>query len=250
MPENELMTIAVLDDDAGALNIISASVSSLLKQANINHTIETFSSPETFLASKKDYELFFCDIELPFEKGDGIQVSEAYLKKNPNSTIVFVSNREDKVFDSLKVHPFGFIRKKNFLEDISFLLRSYLAKRKEAEEEPTILLSFNTNFYKVKMKDIIYIESNKKTQYVHIDKKEDPIIITSTMKELEEKLSPYGFLLTHKAFLVNYKFIKDIDNELLIHLSNGEKVFLAKRKVSEVKQKYLELVQNETKLIF
>lgn len=246
--EENTISIAMLDDDSGALRIISASVSSLMGEMKIPFEIDTYDEPSALLSSNKDYDLFFCDIEMPDR--DGIDVSFEFKKKHKDMEIVFVSNREDKVFDSLKVHPFGFIRKKNFMDDIRFLLRSYFEKMKERKKEPDIIFSFQTSYRKIKLKDIIYIESQRKNQLVHIKDENPPLEVTSTMKELEEKLTPYGFLMTHKAFLVNYRYITDIDNDYMIHLSNGEKVYLAKRKAVEIKERYLELMQKDVELIF
>lgn len=247
MKENDL-NIAILDDDKGALRIISASLESLLEEKKQPFHVDTYSDPLSFSNANIEYDLFFCDIEMPLK--DGIEISYQYKRKHNDCEIIFVSNREDKVFDSLKVHPFGFIRKKNFLDDIRFLLNSYFEKIKETKKEPNIIFSFSTSYRRVRINDIIYIESKRKNQLVHIKEDSQPLEITSTMKELEEKLTPYGFLLTHKAFLVNYRYIKDIDNDYMIHLTNGESAFLSKRKAYEIKSKYMDLIEKEVDLIF
>lgn len=74
--------------------------------------------------------------------------------------------------------------------------------------------------------------------------------VTSTMKELDDKLSPYVFLLTHEAFLVNYRYIRGINHDYIIHLGDGNKVYLSKRKAYEIKSRHLELMEKEVELIF
>lgn len=250
MKNNDVLKVGIIDDDTNALTIISGSIKSLLDNKNVATMIETFTNSDELLKHEATnyFDLLFCDIEMPNK--NGIQVSFEYKEKHPECEIVFISNREDKVFDSLKVHPFGFIRKKNFIEDIKFLLNSYFETKKNEKVKPTIVVSFSTTFYKLQLSDIIYIESKRKNQLVYVINKEKPIEITSTLHDLQEQLEPYGFLLTHKAFLVNYKYIQDIDTDYNIHLLNGAIVYLAKRKASEIKSKYLELMQEDTKLIF
>lgn len=250
MEKNSILKVGIIDDDYSALSIIQGSIKSLLESHKVDFIIETFTDSNKLLKDKESiiFDLLFCDIEMPNK--DGIQVSFEYKEKHPDCEIIFISNREDKVFDSLKVHPFGFIRKKNFMEDIKFLLNSYFNSKQKETNKPTIVVSFGTTFYKLYLNDIIFIESKKKKQLVHVTNKDKPIEITSTLHTLQEQLEPYGFLLTHKAFLVNYKYIQDIDASYNIHLTDGSIVYLAKRKASEIKSKYLELMQNETNLIF
>lgn len=248
MCNKNLIRVAILDDDPGALEILKATISALLKERKKEFALKTFTNGDNLLCEEEnnDFDLLFCDIELP--KSDGIQVASSYYEKHPTTTIVFISNREDRVFDSLKVHPFGFIRKKNFISDIQFIIDSYFKKMEQTKEEESLLLSFGTNVSRVLLSDIIYIESNMRNQFVYLASQKDPIEITSKMKTLTEELEDKGFILCHKAFLVNYRYIKSIDVDH-VTLTTGGEVFLAKRKVKEVKQKFLSLIQNNDGMI-
>lgn len=246
---NEALKVGIIDDNKGALPIIEASISSLLKEKGINYEMFLFNDPKKFELcppEDKSLDLFFCDIEMPGM--DGIELAKKYLEKHPTCSIIFISNREDRVFDSFQVHPFGFIRKKNFITDIKYTLESYLEKLSK-ESENTICFQFQTSFKRVSIDKIIYIESDKKNQYVYIDGDPEPMKIRSTMNELCEKLESKGFLLTHKSFLVNYIYILEIADNSVI-LKNGRSVFLSKQKSAEIKKKYLELITNNTNFIF
>ena len=48
---------------------------------------------------------------------------------NSRIQIIFVSNREDKVFDALRTNPGGFIRKSRFLEDVSAVVGQWIKNR-------------------------------------------------------------------------------------------------------------------------
>lgn len=241
------LNVALLDDDIRALSLIQNCLESLLKEKGVNFQIQSFSDSKTFLKQDCSFDILFCDIEMP--NRDGIDISNEYKNKNKDCEIIFVSNREDKVFDSLKVHPFGFIRKKNFLSDIQTLIDSYFKMLDEKKHDDYIVITFNSKITKLKINDIMYIESRKKNQLIHLVDTDSIITVVSTMKDFEEQLKDYGFILTHKAFLVNYKFIKDIglDN---IRMTNGDLVYLSKRKSHDVKTFYLMQVQKDRALIF
>ena len=240
------LLLACLDDNSGALAIIKNSLEGILKSKGIENEILTYTSSDAFLKPDREFDLVFCDIEMPGM--DGIEVARKYRERHEKSEIVFISNREDRVFDSLKVHPFGFIRKKNFIEDIDFLMNSYFDKLEE-KNDSSLVVSYNSKITKVEIAKILYIESRKKNQIIHVDKEKEPVLCCSTMKDFENMLKDKGFILTHKAFLVNYRFIKDILNDT-IEMTNGDIVYLSKRKVHEVKMFYLEHAKSDSNLIF
>ncbi|MCD7760703.1 MAG: LytTR family transcriptional regulator [Clostridiales bacterium] len=62
-------------------------------------------------------------------------------------------------------------------------------------------------------------------------------------RDLEEALSPKGFLRIHKGYLVNYKFIRRLENTEAV-LTNGERIPLSRRRVQEIRTRYLELMQD------
>lgn len=244
------LRIGIIDDDQGTLSLLAASIKSLMEKRNVASEIRLFSTPEPLLdprnQSLNDFDLLFCDIEMP--KMDGISLAGKYQKNHPACTLIFISNREDRVFDSLKVHPYGFIRKRYFLDDISSMIDSYLEMEKKKTQEPSILLSVEGNMERFLLKDIIFIESRLKNQMVHVKGKKDPIEVTYTMKKLCEELENQGFISCHKAFLVNYTYIKVIEKNV-IYLTDGSTVYLSRRKVSEVKQKYLSLLKGESSIL-
>ena len=69
-----------------------------------------------------------------------------------------------------------------------------------------------------------------------------PLLVQSSMKELEERLAGNGFIRVHKGFLVNYQFIDSIKNSNVI-LTNGGTVPISRRNVNQVKEQYLNLMK-------
>lgn len=249
MSEASPLRIGVIDDDVNALPIISGSLKSFLANDNVSFSLSTFSSSDTLLdpemKAKNDFDLLFCDIEMP--KKDGIQVAFEYQKDHPSSQIIFLSNREDKVFDSLLVHPFGFIRKKNFFVDCEKVFRSFFEYQRNKEDKPSILLKTGADVIRLPLDQIIVIEAVRRNQLVHVVNQPEPIKITSSMKELCAELESKGFIHCHKSFLVNYLFILVIEKDTIV-LKNGQKIYVSRRKATAAKDKFLSLIQSDKPL--
>lgn len=60
------------------------------------------------LSSIPNSQIYFIDIDMP--KFDGFTVAKYILNRNKSSHIIFVTNRDDLVFDSFDFNTFYFVR--------------------------------------------------------------------------------------------------------------------------------------------
>lgn len=234
--------IGVCDDENMILRVIAEAVKNILAQKECVGEIETFSSAKELWRAldKKKYALLFLDIDMP--DLDGITLAKKIRTKYQESDIIFVSNREDKVFDSLSVHPFGFVRKSMFLKDIATVLEEWLAKKDNFSQTISLQVP-GEGMILLPIKDIVYIEGSKKDQIVHINK-QDSVVVRSTMDSLEKKLKNHGFIRCHKGFLVNCCFISLIRYELIIEMRTGDKIPVGRARLQQVKEEFLTWVEN------
>ena len=228
-----------IDDDKGSLGIISSAVLSVLKSLNYLGKCFAYSDPEAFLRDAPSIRpnLIFCDIEMPAM--DGVDVIRKLRAQKSDADVIFVSNREDRVFDSLSVHPFGFVRKKNFIQDINDVIALYLKDRKKVVAK--IVVNTREGLVSVKIDDIVYVESQLKYQYFHIVNDRRPIETRMTISEINDELLPKGFISCYKGITVNVAYVKAFVKDVL-YLTTGDQVPIAKRKVKEVKERYLALI--------
>jgi two-component system response regulator LytT len=245
----ERLRVAVCDDDKAALGIIASSLKDVFTSHGVDATTSLFSSAKELekVMPTRRYDLLLLDIDMP--DLDGITFAKHLREQRDKVDIMYISNREDKVFDSLRVSPVGFIRKSRFLEDMSEVIGTYLEARRDRSHKSVVVLHDHDAVYPVEVEKIIYIEGHRKQQLVHIEGRQNVITLTRTMGELESELEGEGFIRIHKGFLVNYRFIKVIaDGE--VALLNGESLPISRRKETEVKERLLELVQQNDKMVF
>lgn len=241
------MKIAVCDDDVFALNIISDTTAKTMKEQKVNAEICTFSSAEELETAmeSEQFDLVLLDIDMPGK--DGIEAGKYLREYKEETDIIYVSNREDRVFDSLKVNPFGFIRKKQFLEDVPEILSRYLKSRSE-KQEPRLVVKSKDHVVSLRLRDICYIEGQRKTQKICLVNQDEAEEIRYSMQDLEEELEGNGFLRVHKGYLVNYRHIRLFQKQDII-MDNGNQIPVSRRKLQEIKDKYIELMQEEGSLV-
>ena len=237
----EKMFLAICDDDIGILSVVSGAIVSAFRRHGISAEVETFRRPGDLehRMRERDFELLFLDIDMPGM--DGITFAKKLRASNSRIDIIFVSSREDKVFDALRTNPGGFIRKSRFLEDVSAVIDQWMKNRPKEERAKLVIQSRETTMT-IPLDTILYIEGNDKSQLLHASNRPEPVPIRRSMQELEDALSTKGFLRIHKGYLVNYKFIRRLENNEAM-LTNGERIPMSRRRVQEIRNQYLELMQ-------
>ena len=101
------MNLILCDDDKAFLDKLEIRICGLCQEHGIAVEMESYTSAKEMLEGIKNLDEisdFFIDIDMP--EVNGFEVA-SYLKKwNRECCIVFVSNKDDLVFQSLVYHPF------------------------------------------------------------------------------------------------------------------------------------------------
>ena len=236
--------IAICDDEKAALELLGPSVRGALKARDVDAVIEIFSRPRDLLARMEtvSFDLLFLDIEMPGMTG--LELAQRLRREGNLVDIIYISNREDLVFDALRTNPRGFIRKTRLIQDVAGVIDTYLSYRKANDQPKTMILKDRDQVLKIPIDKLQYIEGSGKAQMAHVLGRDQPLELHISMQELEDELSPQGFLRIHKGYLLNYRFIRRIgDNE--VTLTSGEKLPISRRKFQEIRDAYMELMQND-----
>lgn len=243
-----MFRIAIIDDDKAALSIVSSAVDTFFKEKNIEYNITSFYNPLNYLATIKEenFNLIFLDIDMP-EK-NGLSVAEETLSINKNTHIIFLSQREDLVFECLAIHPFGFIRKSNLINDFSLMMNQfynyYLSNNEGGNKIEFVEKNRTVSF---KINEIVYISSDR--NYQDIVTKDNKIeTIRIPLSTLEDKLKQFGFIRVHKCYIVNQSYIRIISNEE-IKLTNDVTIPLSKKRRDEVIKEYLAYSRKNNSMI-
>jgi DNA-binding LytR/AlgR family response regulator len=245
----ERLHVAVCDDDASAIGIIASSLKDVFSQHGMDASVSLFNSALDLRKSMESrrYDLLLLDIDMPGL--DGITFAHELRDAGSQIDIMYISNREDLVFDSLRVSPEGFIRKSRFLQDMSGVVGDYLNARRRRHEVSSIVLQRQGLVRPVRAEAIVYVEGRRKEQVLHLAENNELLSMRSTMHALEEELEPAGFIRIHQGYLVNYRFVRLIEDGKVL-LITGEELPISRRKTTEVRTAYLELVQRGDQLVY
>lgn len=240
--------VAVCDDDTAVFDVITDAAEKAFVQNGATADVRCFSSPAALEKEmeKSTFDLIFLDIEMPEE--DGIRFGERVAGMERAPDIIFVSSREDRVFDAFKIHPFGFVRKSLFLQDIGGVIADYVKARQD-EGAKNFVVQTGEGTVTVPVEAIRYFEGARKNQLVYTTQNREPVVITLTMKQLEDIFTPRAFLRVHTGYLVNSRYIRRMTATDVV-LTDGTVLPISRRKAGQIKLEYMELIKKEGSHIY
>lgn len=232
---NRLVRIAICDDEKTSLEAIRHYTEKYFARYGAGFAIDLFSGSRQMLESQgsASYDICFLDIDMP--DMNGIDLAEEIKKRNDQTLIVFVSFQEDYVFQSFRVHPFSFVRKSCFEEDIARTIRDAVKLRASRKEQGQLCkITDEAGYEHVFRRDsICYIKAEEK--YVDFVLTEGKKLVRCSMKSLERELAPCGFIRCHKSYMVNIRKVYAVKYDHLIMLDKTQ-IPIRRGMVSELKK--------------
>ena len=233
------MDIAVVDDEKA----IREHICGLVEERQPESRIEAYATGEELLASGKRFDIVFLDIQM--EGMNGIEAARGLREKNANlgvgdTVLVFITGIKDYVFDALDLYAFQYLLKP--IDERKFAEVLERAVREAAKKKERRVLFIKSRNLTLDQSEILYIESRAKKVEIHTKGAAQAIEIYAAMDELEGQLGE-NFYRCHRAYIVNMDCITEYDGES-ITLTNGDRVYLTKKKYGEFVKAYMWHLQN------
>lgn len=192
-------------------------------------------------------DFVFLDIQLP--DLTGLQVAELLRELQLDTEIVFVTAYDQYAVEAFKHRAFHYILKPYDTEDFVQMVNSYerSLNRKKApaavasDYKPRLAVETGDEVIYLPPGEIVYIA--KEGRAVSIYTLKNKYEAHYTLQQLEEKLQSYSFFRTHKSYLVNLDYVKELrhwfNGAVNLHLNdqNGTVVPVSRNYVKELRLK-------------
>lgn len=228
------MDIAVVDDEKA----IREHVCALIEEQQPGSVIEAYATGEELLASGKRFDIVFLDIQM--DGMNGIEAARELRERQEDTVLIFITGVKEYVFDALDLYAFQYLLKPIDEGKFAEVLQRAAGEAKKKKEKKCLFI--RTRNLTLDQSDILYIESRAKKLEIHTTGADKAIEIYAAMDELEGQLGE-EFYRCHRAYLVNMDCITEYDSQS-ITLTNGDRVYLTKKKYGEFVKAYMWHLQN------
>ena len=234
-----MIRIAVIDDDNGAIEHITSIAEKCLEEHNAQCSLDTFSDPVYFLKnfSSGDLDCIFLDIEMP--EMSGFELAERIRITDKDVSLIFVTNRNDLVYDAFRYKAAGFIRKEHMDSDLPELLMRTIEEIEHSRSE--ITLNISGDILNISLNDLMYICSENHRSMFHMDNNQI-IESRSPLSGFVNNSLFEGFIAIGASYYVNSRYIYSIEKDMLI-LKNMDKIPIPRRRIKAVKDEFLKLMR-------
>lgn len=226
------MKIAICEDDSFMAETLKEYIKEFLDSKKLLHTIEWFDTASKFYSSTETYDLIFLDYELP--DSNGMEIAKNLRKTNNKSTIIFTTSFSEYVFQSFEVNTFRYLVKPITKEDVETTMTALINNFEQFAKVDIPTEDGETVF--ASLPEIMYIESNGRYTTVRLNS--TSYVSTKALTTFQAEINSFKFYRTHRTFLVNMKYIADIEKNV-ITLVNGEKIEISRRNLSAFNKSYL-----------
>ena len=223
-----------IDDE----KVIMGQISGLVRKQMPECYLESYATGEGLLEAAKRFDIVFLDIQM--DGMDGIETAGRLRKKQDDIVLIFVTGNREYVFDALDLYAFHYLLKpvdEDKFREVLERAAGEVAKKKEKRG-----LFIKKRNLTLDQAGILYIESRAKKVEIHTAGSKDIIEIYATMEEMEGQLGE-DFYRCHRAYIVNMAHITEYDNDS-ITITNGDKVYLTKKKYGDFVKAYMCYLQN------
>ncbi|OOQ57306.1 LytR/AlgR family response regulator transcription factor [Mucilaginibacter pedocola] len=213
-----------VDDEPVALKLVT----SYIEQTSFLNLVGTFSNAVEALKATFEnpaIQLIFLDIRMADLSGVELARIIEQTGKKKNLRIVFTTAYDQYALEGFKVDALDYLLKPfSFVDFTKAATKAYdyfvmlessnagagIEAPITAPQKSYIYLKVDFQLVKIDTDDILYIEGLKDYVKLFLKSQEKPLLTLTSLKSLEEKLSPSGFLRIHRSFIIAKNAVKSV----------------------------------------
>jgi len=214
----EKMNCIVVDDENMGRKLLEENVRQILFLNLLASCKNAFEAMEQMQMNSID--LVFLDIQMPGMLGTQFIQS---LAKKP--LVIFVTAYDNYAVESYQLDAVDYLMKPVSLERFSlaankayqlFNLQKSVVPAAAAPQEALedfFFVNVEYALVRISIPQISHIEGLKDYVKIYLEGERRPVLTKTTMKSLEAKVMPHGFMRVHKSFIVNLRKIESIKQQ-------------------------------------
>lgn len=231
-----MINIAICDDEELFLQREQDIISKYMGENGYQYNIDQYLSGKQFLESNKadKYDIVFLDVSMA--EIDGMETAKRIREFNNKVFLVFVTAFIVYSTEGYKVEAIRYILKNDKMFDAAIEESLFTIIQRLAVSKQKHTFSFQEGKIEIDLSNIVYIESNLHKLIFHMNtSKKKQYSMYEKLDSIDAEIGGSGFVRIHKSYLVNMKYVEDIERYKLV-LKDGTNLNIAKSRYPAVKE--------------
>lgn len=234
-----MINIVICDDDARELQKTKDLCHSYAgEHKEIDIRVECFTLAADLLKRITDgqcnYDILLLDIYMP--ELNGVDLARRLREGQDNCQIVFLTTSKEHAVEAFSLHAAHYLVKPYTAAQLNNALDKTIAAVEKAKKS-SVLLKTSAGLQKINMSDILYSETDKHIQMIHL---QDGISlqVRMTSGELFDLLScDKRFYKCGSTYILNLDKLTKITTKQIV-LENGDELLMQRRQYKELVDRY------------
>ncbi len=199
--------VAIVEDEQAAAQQLAEYLKWYSERGGVSFKVDTFTNAETFmLGYKPDFDVVFMDIELPGMSG--MDAAKKLREADRLVSIVFVTNMQQFAAKGYSVGASDFLIKPVTYYALSTMLDRVLPSL-AGNKDKEITIKTSNGMRRVFVNSIAYIEVRSHKLIYHTES--DTIDGWGSLNELESRAEFGGFARGNNCYLINLRYVTEVD---------------------------------------
>lgn len=238
----------IVDDEQSSIDLLQWLVGQYCPDITAVKTARSVKDAIPVIQSFRP-DILFLDIQMPHQSGFDLLTNI----DNWNFEVIFTTAYNEFAIQAIRFSALDYLLKPVDEAELKKAVERYKAKRIYAPAGQLLFRNFiqnishgNKDKFKLALADateVKYVQLNEiirlqaESNYTHIFLSGNKVFVSAkTLKEYDEILNGHQFLRVHKSHLVNPAHIEVYDRQGILHMSDGSKVEVARRKKEFLQQ--------------
>ncbi len=235
----------VIDDEKNSRDILEWQIAKHCPNVKILASVSS-SVDAVEVISKLRPQLIFLDIQMP--EINGFELLE---KLNPiDFEVIFTTAFNEYAVKAFKYDAMDYLLKPIDIEELKVAVAKVEKKIDEAAQANAdipphpgkrMALTTSNSLIFIDPENILYCEGKSNYTNFHLNTPEKKILISRTLKEIEEILVSYNFYRIHNSYLINMKYAKEYirGSGGYVVMQNGDQLTVARSRKDEFFESFM-----------
>lgn len=231
--------IAICDDEKAEIAKTQEMLNNYKKaHPELDFEIGVFkNADELLLKVQEGYAPDLILMDIYMDGKTGIEAAEELHEMGNKSRVLFLTTSENHALKAFQVDAVQYLVKP-VSEAKLFLLLDNQIEILDCEKQKYVTFERDNRTYRVMVRDIVYCESQRKNQYLHMTDGTQ-LCVRMPMTRLEELFLSYaGIVRIGKWYIVNLSHVESLGSQVA-QMDNGDELYLSRGAYQTLRKQYI-----------